>query len=673
MKTPVLVCLLLILQFAVAADLNSQDEVKEDPYEWVVEVYAFPAYDLVRGFATEERGSLKAPVFPGGEITDEVALDFVRKSNSVVSHYLKKQGVALPQGSVVIYDPATFTLSVRAPRIAQKSIAFASADLRRNFETYLEMNTVLLEGKGSLIREQLSRAGDTADHSDLLAKLEAAVPNGDAVILQRDRFDCRSGQRAKIDHSREVTFSTDHRLTADGMLLYDSESYREGTVWEVDPVISADRTIVDLNFALAHHFAPTQPRQIQFATTAKGAVTSNVVENSLARVVTQVTAPTPGTKLAGVWKARAVPGGADDPDRLQAGFVTANAIEVLPLPNPKLTGILGKHADAIAAIPAGKPVFEKIAEEIPEGMIVRRFRIPPTFLSTGTSAAAGADPFASAVPSEPRFTVRSTVKDILMAAGIPFPAGSSANYFSENSTLVIRNTPENIELVEAYVMSIRQGVERDIGFSLYVIEGPAQKIRDIVSKTHGLPDHIAAWEIAAGDQDISHIANYWLESRSGQRSKIEVYREFVYPISNDIVAQLPKEGEAKNEVDPVGTLSGAFETHNVGASFEVDPVLGGDQTTIDINYQFIFDYAEPSTTPEPARQEGNAQLVGPSTRWHRATLTSQTTIWDGMTRLLGYWKPEGAPRFDGKDLLQAVFVKVDAIPVLEEEDPLLEP
>ncbi len=192
--------------------LVAQDAAALDPYEWIIETYPFPGEELVRGFATEERGALTAPKMPAPDATDEATLDFLRKSNSIVAHYLKQQGLALPEGSVVVFDPVSLTLAARAPRITQSSIGFTSAAFREHIETFIELNTVVLEGEGATIREQLARAGEAADHADLLKNLEAAVAQGTVTILKRNRIETRSGQRAKVDESREATVPTELAL-----------------------------------------------------------------------------------------------------------------------------------------------------------------------------------------------------------------------------------------------------------------------------------------------------------------------------------------------------------------------------------------------------------------------------------------------------------------------------
>jgi len=233
----------------------------------------------------------------------------------------------------------------------------------------------------------------------------------------------------------------------------------------------------------------------------------------------------------------------------------------------------------------------------------------------------------------------------------------------------VRNTPESIALVEAYVMSINQGVEKGIGFTVYFMEGPAAKMREAIDSTRGLANHITAWETLSGAPEVTHLSSSWIEGRSGQRCRVKVAREFHFPTANHIVTEPAKGEKAVAGGDPVGTLFGEFEMEEIGSSLEFDPVLGADEYTIDVNYGITHDYAEPATVAAPpVPAEGGVPLDGPTTRFHRTALTSQTILRDGMMRLVGYWTPEGDPRFDQQERLQAVFMKVDVIPVQEEEE-----
>src|SRR6185437_16091545 len=77
-------------------------------------------------------------------------------------------------------------------------------------------------------------------------------------------------------------------------------------------------------------------------------------------------------------------------------------------------------------------------------------------------------------------------------------------------------------------------------------------------------------------------------TKSGQRAIIEVVREFRYP-KTYTPPQVPQIGSSTtvvNGVVPVvviPTTPQDWETRNTGVTLEVEPVVGGDATTIDLN------------------------------------------------------------------------------------------
>ncbi|NNC88969.1 MAG: type II and III secretion system protein [Akkermansiaceae bacterium] len=95
-----------------------------------------------------------------------------------------------------------------------------------------------------------------------------------------------------------------------------------------------------------------------------------------------------------------------------------------------------------------------------EDLVTRTWQVPPTFLSDiegeGGGDAAEADPFAAADEGGlgARLKARRPLIEILKEQGISFPTGSSATYIAGSSTLVVNNTPSNLDLVAALVENV---------------------------------------------------------------------------------------------------------------------------------------------------------------------------------------------------------------------------
>ena len=98
-----------------------------------------------------------------------------------------------------------------------------------------------------------------------------------------------------------------------------------------------------------------------------------------------------------------------------------------------------------------------------EDVLTRKWKVPPTFLNDiGTGGdgdgAADADPFAADEELGNRsLAPRRPLKEILQDAGIDFPPGSSAQYIPSTSTLIVSNTPQNLDLVDQLVEDILGG------------------------------------------------------------------------------------------------------------------------------------------------------------------------------------------------------------------------
>lgn len=88
-------------------------------------------------------------------------------------------------------------------------------------------------------------------------------------------------------------------------------------------------------------------------------------------------------------------------------------------------------------------------------LVTRSFRVPPDFIQNSPVAAAapaGGDPFAQpAAPAGGLTLRRMGAKEFLESRGIPFPDGASASFSGSTSTLVVRNTATNMEMVENLV------------------------------------------------------------------------------------------------------------------------------------------------------------------------------------------------------------------------------
>lgn len=381
--------------------------------------------------------------------------------------------------------------------------------------------------------------------------------------------------------------------------------------------------------------------------------------------------------------------------------------------------------------------------------------VPPNFLVSdgggagggGGGGAAPVDPFAAAPAAGAGAppTVRKSARDVLESYGIVFGQGASATFNPQTSQLIVRQTQDQMELVEAVIESIRGGGQKQIFITSKFIEIGEEVGKELgfdwligpfnigsppkVFGAGGTPGNTGALDpanytfvqpgatipvggnpltaglrsgfnaiegnsidsliaeaagAAQGGNPISPaifgIAGIFTDpqfqlmiralnqhkgtdllsapsvlARSGQRAKIEVIREFIYPTEYD-PPEIPNQFAPPTTIGGGAGVSGfpvtpatpaAFETRNTGVTLEVDPVIGGDEFTIDLNlspevveFEGFINYGSPinsvgisatgaSTTVELT--ENRIEMPIFSTR----KVTTQVTIWDGQTVALG--------------------------------------
>lgn len=146
-------------------------------------------------------------------------------------------------------------------------------------------------------------------------------------------------------------------------------------------------------------------------------------------------------------------------------------------------------------------------------------------------------------------------------------------------------------------------------------------------------------------------------TRSGQRATVEVIREFIYPTEFD-PPQIPQNFGATSTTTTVGTSNTssfpvtpttptAFEMRPVGVRMEVDPVIGPDGYTIDLNlapevteFEGFINYGSPINTASTDAL-GNPTTVTLTENkieqpvFSTRKVTTAVTVWDGQTVAMG--------------------------------------
>jgi general secretion pathway protein D len=100
---------------------------------------------------------------------------------------------------------------------------------------------------------------------------------------------------------------------------------------------------------------------------------------------------------------------------------------------------------AVSIVPLSEPT---------DILITKEYKVPPSFIPQKLSDTNSSIPMPGAAPSSenaPRVASKYNAKDYLQLQGVQFPDGASANYIPMGSKLVVRNTRDNIDLIDGLV------------------------------------------------------------------------------------------------------------------------------------------------------------------------------------------------------------------------------
>jgi general secretion pathway protein D len=105
-------------------------------------------------------------------------------------------------------------------------------------------------------------------------------------------------------------------------------------------------------------------------------------------------------------------------------------------------------------------------------LITKEYRVPPGFITSLPSG--GADTGAGG-----ETVARSRAKDFLESQGVQFPPGASANFLASSSRLIVRNTQENLDLVDALVESSTGAVPSQVEIESKFVEVSQNNLKEL--------------------------------------------------------------------------------------------------------------------------------------------------------------------------------------------------
>ena len=407
---------------------------------------------------------------------------------------------------------------------------------------------------------------------------------------------------------------------------------------------------------------------------------------------------------------------------------------------------------AVSVIPISEQSADLLTKEyrVPPGFISSTVNVGPSSLNaparTATGGGGGTAKDTQETTGGHQLVNREGAKEFLESQGVPFPPGASANFLPQSSRLIVRNTADNLELVDALVeqaavagpkqveieskfIEITQNNLKELGFDWLLGQfnignhrifggggtsgtSPATNPADFpFLGPNGQPigqfpvtggnrsgnlaisanaidallfPSMGATSLAPGifglsgvftdpqfqvvvralnqKKGVDLLSAPRVTTKSGQRAVIEIVREFRYPTqfqppqipqtvgnqgTTTISLTTTPQASAPQSFPVTPTTPTAFETRNTGVTLEVEPVVGPDGVTIDLNlvpqvveFEGFINYGSPIRT-------FSTNALGVSTDhiitdnvinqpiFSARKVTTSVSVWDGQTVVLG--------------------------------------
>tara|TARA_R110000850_G_scaffold204570_12_gene330793 strand:+ start:200 stop:976 length:777 start_codon:yes stop_codon:yes gene_type:complete len=184
-------------------------------------------------------------------------------------------------------------------------------------------------------------------------------------------------------------------------------------------------------------------------------------------------------------------------------------------------------------------------------------------------------------------------------------------------------------------------------FSDWMLENP------IMTDATPLRREVQVW-VKAGKGKI--VESMTVHARSGQRAKVESVHEVIYPTEYDppTGAATAQDGENVKLVPPSAV---AFETRNVGTTFEVDPVVGADGDVVDLN--LAPEIVQMGENTQHVTTLGDVEMTVDTPHFMTSKVTTQVSVRPGDYSFLGTSRL-GIPELpDADDPILLMFIRCD--------------
>ncbi len=216
-------------------------------------------------------------------------------------------------------------------------------------------------------------------------------------------------------------------------------------------------------------------------------------------------------------------------------------------------------------------------------------------------------------------------------------------------------------------------LQKQVRVQVEFIEMPQEKLIELLMpQRRGADDsdlRMAAHEMVK-KKEAKVLETTTLVTRSGQRAKVESIKEFIYPTEYDPpeISEGARKGTNANAPVIIGEAAiappnpTAFEMRPVGTTFEVDPVVGADGITIELNLAPEIVYHAGNTVYGKWKTpEAETEVTQPE--FYTMKVSTAITTISGQYQLVTSATPNNEGGDPDRERKVLVFVRADILAV----------
>ncbi len=279
---------------------------------------------------------------------------------------------------------------------------------------------------------------------------------------------------------------------------------------------------------------------------------------------------------------------------------------------------------AISIVPLSEPT---------DILVTKEYQVPPTFIPPkplNTNAGLPQAGAAQSTANLPRVAGRYNAQDYLASQGVEFPTGASANYLPSGSKLVVRNTRDNIDQIDALVDAAMGVAPSQVDISTKFIEINQNNMKELCFDWLLGPFDIGGGVYGSGGGDTNSVnsANYAFAS-TGQ-NPVGALRSGNSAISGNSIDALLAGTQSSSQAAPgIFSIAGVFSStqfqvimrglnQKKGIDLMSAPQVttkSGVEATVKIVNEFIYPRQyDPPTVPQSTAGTVSVGGVNPLTQ-----------------------------------------------------------